>query len=57
MYRVARLGIIAFEPKDSWFVRMMRRLKFGKEYEIASTVGKESSHSGGLRHGGIPNYV
>src|SRR5712672_2452459 len=39
MYRVARLGVLAFEPRDTRLVRLGVRLGFGQEYEIAAVAG------------------
>jgi len=57
MYRVARIGLLAIEPRDSAFGRLMLKLNLGQEFEVASTVGKEEFRGGGLRFGGIPNYI
>lgn len=57
MFRVAKKGIIIVEPRESWFSRMMIKFGFGQEYEVASTIGKEEYRGGGLRFGGIPNFV
>jgi SAM-dependent methyltransferase len=56
MYRVARVGVLAFEPRDTRLVRLGVRLGFGQEYEIAAVAGN------GLRFGGVgnsatPNFV
>ena len=56
MYRVARVGVLAFEPRDTRLVRLGVRLGFGQEYEIAAVAGN------GLRFGGVgnsatPNFI
>jgi SAM-dependent methyltransferase len=56
MYRVARVGMLAFEPRDTRLVRLGVKLGFGQEYEIAAVAGN------GLRFGGVgnsatPNFV
>jgi SAM-dependent methyltransferase len=56
MYRVARRGILAFEPRDTFLVRLGVRLNFGQEYEVAS-VGINDMQFGGVRNSTIPNYV
>src|SRR6266851_8888773 len=38
MYRVARRGVLAFEPRDTRLVRLGVRLGFGQEYEIAAVA-------------------
>jgi hypothetical protein len=55
MHRVARLGILVFEPRDSWVSRIAVRLNFAQEYET-SPVSLDYVH-GGLRNGPIPNFV
>ena len=42
MYRVARRGVLAFEPRDTRLVRLGVRLGFGQEYEIAAVAGKNA---------------
>ena len=56
MLRVARRGVLAFEPRDTGIVRLGVRLKFGQRYETSAVEG------GGLKFGGVrntpvPNYV
>lgn len=46
MYRVARVGVLAFEPRDTRLVRLGVKLGFGQEYEIAAVAGN------GLRRAG-----
>ena len=56
MYRVARLGILVFEPRDSLSTRIAGRLNLGQEYEVAAVVG-HAYLSGGFRNTVIPNFV
>jgi SAM-dependent methyltransferase len=56
MYRVARCGILVFEPRDTRLVRLGIRLGFGQQYEVAAVAGN------GLKYGGVgntatPNFV
>jgi SAM-dependent methyltransferase len=56
MYRVAMVGVLAFEPRDTSLVRLGVKLGFGQEYEIAAVAGN------GLRFGGVgnsatPNFI
>lgn len=53
MYRVARKGLLMFEPCDSLLSRVGLLLRVGQEYEHASVNG---SH-GGVGNSPIPNYV
>src|SRR5437868_6661499 len=56
MFRVARRGILVFEPRDSVLTRCGVRLNFGQEYETAAVVANACA-SGGVRNTAIPNYV
>ena len=57
MLRVGRRGLILVEPCDSMFTRLACKLGFSQNYEILSVLGKEGFKGGGMRFGGIPNYV
>jgi SAM-dependent methyltransferase len=56
LYRVAKKGVIAFEPLDNRVTRLGARLGFGQEYEIAAVAGN-GFEFGGVRNTPIPNYV
>jgi SAM-dependent methyltransferase len=56
MYRVARVGILVFEPRDGMLVRLGVRLNLGQEYEVAAVFGNDMSF-GGVRNTECPNYV
>ena len=56
MHRVARRGILVFEPHDSFWVRLGVKFKFGQEYEVAA-VAKSDLMFGGVKNTDIPNYV
>ena len=56
MYRVAKEGVVVFEPRDTFLVRIGIRFNFGQQYETASVEGKGLA-LGGMRNSGIPNYV
>jgi SAM-dependent methyltransferase len=56
MYRVARRGIILFEPYDNWVTRLGVRLNVGQEYEHAAVYYNDMQF-GGVRNSAIPNYV
>ncbi len=56
MYRVARKGLLLFEPYDNLVARLGVRLNFGQEYEHASVWDNEC-HQGGVGNTEIPNYV
>lgn len=56
MLRVARRGVLAFEPRDSGIMRLGVRLNFGQEYETAAVAFNDLTF-GGVRNSHIPNYV
>jgi SAM-dependent methyltransferase len=56
LYRVARLGVLAFEPRDTFLVRLGVKLNFGQQYEIAA-VSHNGLEFGGVGNTRIPNYV
>jgi SAM-dependent methyltransferase len=56
MYRVARKGLLLFEPYDNLVTRFGVRLKVGQEYEHASTFCN-ALHHGGVGNTDIPNFV
>ena len=56
MFRVARTGVLVFEPRDSLLARLGIRFKFGQQYETAAVEG-DGLTLGGMRNSGIPNYV
>ena len=56
MYRVARKGVVLFEPYDNLVSRLGMRLGFGQEYEHAAVFYNDCAY-GGLKNSHIPNYV
>jgi SAM-dependent methyltransferase len=56
MYRVARRGIVAFEPHDAALTRLGVRLGVGQRYERAAVACNDGTH-GGVRNTEIPNFV
>lgn len=56
MYRVARRGVLVFEPLDSLTARICTRLGLGQDYEVAA-VAEADCRGGGVRNTPIPNYV
>ena len=57
MYRVAKIGVLAFEARDSLFIRLACFLKATEKYEISAVGGGNNLQYGGVRNSGIPNYV
>ncbi len=56
MYRVARKGLLLFEPYDNLVTRLGVRLNLGQEYEHASLFSNKCHH-GGVGNTDIPNFV
>ncbi len=56
MFRVARKGIIGFEPNKNHYTRLGVRLGFGQQYEAAAVLDNECRW-GGVENSEIPNYV
>jgi ubiquinone/menaquinone biosynthesis C-methylase UbiE len=56
MYRVARIGVIAFESRDSLLMTLMERLSLVPSYEHISVYYNEGKF-GGVNNTSIPNYI
>lgn len=56
MYRVSRLGFLAFEARDSILMRIVTKFNLAQEYEHAAVFYNNCSH-GGVNNTEIPNYV
>lgn len=56
MYRVARVGVLVFEPRDGLLVRLGIRLNVGQEYEVAAVCGNNMEF-GGVKNSEVPNHV
>lgn len=56
LYRVAKKGVLVFEPRDTFLSRWGVRLNLGQEYEVAAVFDNRSAY-GGVRNSPIPNYV
>ena len=56
MYRVARRGIVVFEPHETLLTRVGVRLGLGQQYECAA-VADHDLRWGGVENTGIPNLV
>ena len=56
MYRVARNGILMFEPHESWFTKLGARLGVGQTYETWAVWGN-GLRWGGVANTAIPNFV
>jgi SAM-dependent methyltransferase len=56
LYRVARTGVLIFEPRDNLLSRLGVLLNFAQEYEVLAV--KDNGYTfGGVRNTAIPNYV
>lgn len=56
MYRVARKGVLAFESRDSFLMRILERFKMTQIYEHAAVYYNDCAY-GGVGNSDIPNYV
>ena len=56
MYRTAKLGVLAFEPRDTFITRCIKRIGFTQSYE-ATAVYYNNCKYGGLNNTEIPNYI
>lgn len=56
MYRVARKGVLIFEPYDNLVTRVGIKLGLGQDYEVAA-VYYNGMKFGGVKNTPIPNYA
>lgn len=56
MYRVARHGIVVFEPHETVLTRVGVRLGVGQQYEVAA-VAANDVRWGGVQNSEVPNFV
>lgn len=56
MYRVAKVGIVAFESRDSFLMRALGTIGFTKEYEHFTVYYNDCKY-GGVDNTEIPNYI
>ncbi len=56
MYRVAKSGVLLFEPCENVLVKIGRWLKVGQEYEVHAVADNQLS-AGGVNDETIPNLV
>ena len=56
MYRVSRKGLIFFESRDSWVMRLVTKLGYNQPYEILAVTANNFKY-GGVANTDIPNYV
>ena len=56
MYRVARKGVLAFESRDSFLMRILEKFKMTQVYEHAAVYYNDCAY-GGVGNTNIPNYV
>jgi ubiquinone/menaquinone biosynthesis C-methylase UbiE len=56
MYRVARKGILVFESRDSFVMRVANRFNLVPQYELEAVVANGFTH-GGVDNTQIPNYI
>jgi SAM-dependent methyltransferase len=56
MYRVARRGVLVFEPQDTLLTRLGVWMGVGQRYEIAA-VADNAVRWGGVQNTDVPNFV
>tara|TARA_B100000787_G_scaffold36620_1_gene25718 strand:+ start:110 stop:910 length:801 start_codon:yes stop_codon:yes gene_type:complete len=56
LFRVAKKGILGFESRDSFVMKILERLKLTQTYEHAAVFYNNCSY-GGVNNTEIPNYV
>jgi ubiquinone/menaquinone biosynthesis C-methylase UbiE len=56
MYRVARKGVVFFEPYDNFVTRLGVKLGFGQDFEHAAVFYNDMKF-GGVRNSPIPNFI
>ncbi len=56
LYRVARRGVVLFEPQETLLTRLGVRVGIGQEYEVAAVAGNDL-HWGGVQNTDVPNFV
>ncbi len=56
LYRVARVGLLALESRDSALMRLAIRLGIVDQYELTA-VAANAFRAGGVRNTATPNYV
>ena len=56
MYRVARVGVIVFESRDSLLMRLGVRLGLVEAYELSAVIGN-GGLCAGVNYTCVPNYV
>ena len=56
MYRVARRGLVVFEPHDTFLTRIGVRMGVGQQYEVAAVAANDLQR-GGVQNTALPNYV
>ena len=57
LFRVCRQGVLVFEPKDNFLVRLGVKLNLGQEYETFDVEKTNYLGGGGVKNTPIPNYV
>ncbi len=57
MMRVARKAALVFEARDSFLLRLAKRIGFTMDYEIEAVAGSADGKSGGAFHSSVPNYI
>lgn len=56
LFRVAKRGVLAFESRDSFVMKILERLQLTQTYEHAAVFHHNCKY-GGVRNTEIPNYI
>ncbi|NJN10179.1 MAG: methyltransferase domain-containing protein [Richelia sp. RM2_1_2] len=56
MYRVSKIGIIAFESRDSWLMKIVETMGLTQSYEHVAVYYNDGKF-GGVNNTEIPNYI
>jgi len=56
MLRIGRKGILVFEARDSWIMKLAIKFKLVPEYEIEAVIGNKMKF-GGVANSIIPNHI
>lgn len=57
MYRVARIGLLAIEARDSLTMKLLKRLNLSPDYEWVGVFCMEEGKRGGVNNTEIPNFI
>ena len=56
LYKVAKIGLLGFESRDSLIIRLLTKMKLSDDYEHIAVFYNDCKY-GGVNNTSIPNYV